>query len=248
LRSTSRALRAYGLSGIDPDSFVRITLLNADPRLLLQLPEHVAESVHQTLDELKVAIRNDAQVIGVEPASVTLKSGEQIHSDLTIWTAGVKAPALLRSLGGLETNRLDQIVVTSELRSKTDPAILAMGDCAAAPWAGHKTPVPPRAQAAHQQARYLVKAIPRILRGKDVAPFQYNDLGSLLSLGRNSTIGTLMGFVRGAGIELEGAVASLLYRWLYEQHRAELFGWWTVIMNRLGRWLASRTQPRVKLH
>jgi NADH dehydrogenase len=57
-----------------------------------------------------------------------------------------------------------------------------------------------------------------------------------------------MGFVRGAGFEIEGFIASLLYRFLYRRHLAALFGWWTVVLESLGHWMGSTTRPRVKLH
>jgi NADH dehydrogenase len=94
----------------------------------------------------------------------------------------------------------------------------------------------------------LLQAIPAFLRGKPLKPFRYNDLGSLLSLGERGGIGTLMGFIRGAGLEVDGFVASLLYRFLYRRHLAALFGWWAVLLDSFGDWMGSATRPRVKLH
>jgi len=72
--------------------------------------------------------------------------------------------------------------------------------------------------------------------------------GSLISIGSEGGIGTVMGFIRGAGFEIEGVVASLLYRLLYNRHLAGLFGWWSVIRDSLGRWIGSRPRQKVKLH
>ena len=68
------------------------------------------------------------------------------------------------------------------------------------------------------------------------------------SIGSEGGIGTVMGFIRGAGFEIEGVVASLLYRLLYNRHLAGLFGWWSVIRDSLGRWIGSRPRQKVKLH
>ncbi len=67
------------------------------------------------------------------------------------------APAVLRDLDGLEANRANQLVVTPTLQTTRDPDVFAFGDCAAAPWLGHKGDaiLPPRAQVAHQQATLL---------------------------------------------------------------------------------------------
>jgi NADH:ubiquinone reductase (H+-translocating) len=248
LRSTTRMLLTYGLDRLDPERFIRLSLVNADARLLSQLPEHISESITTILTGLNVRILNGQQVTTVEKGAVLTRSGEKLPADITVWAAGVKAPAFLAGLAGLETNRLHQLVVTPALRTTHDPDILAIGDCAAAPWLDKKGTVPPRAQAAYQQAAYLSRAIPMAARGDEAKPFRYNDLGSLVSLGDAQAIGTLMGLARGAGIRIEGFVARLLYKWLYKRHQAALFGWWAVVLDTFGRWIGSATRPRVKLH
>jgi NADH dehydrogenase len=248
LRSSARALSAYGLHDIEPDTYLSLTVINADARLVQQLPERVSTSVEMTLRTLGVDVRNASAVIEVEPTAIVLKSGERIASDLTIWVAGVRAPPILSELGGLTTNRGGQVVVTASLQSVTDPLIFALGDCASAPWIGTESRVPPRAQAAHQQAKFLARAIPVYLRGREPGQFRYNDLGSLLSLGNHHAVGRLMGFIRGAGLEVEGIIARLLYRWLYKRHLAALFGWGAVLLDTLGNWMRRATRPRVKLH
>ena len=248
LRATTRELIAYGLDRLDPERFIRISLVNADPRLLLQLPERISTSVEKILRDLNVDVRNGEQVTEVMPDHVVMRSGEQRHSDITIWAAGVKAPAFLGGLAGLATNRMDQIEVTPTLLATGDPHIFAIGDCASAPWLDRNARVPPRAQAAYQQARYLARALPASLQGKEFKPFRYNDLGSLVSLGGESAVGTLMGWARGAGIRIEGFLAQVIYRWLYKQHQAALFGWWAVFLDSIGGWFRGATRPHVKLH
>jgi NADH dehydrogenase len=248
LRSTTRMLLAYGLDRLDPQAFVRLTLINADPRLLMQLPEHIARSIDDILTRLKVRILNGTQVTAVEDKEIVTRGGERLHSDVTIWAAGVRAPQFLDGLAGLEGGRGGALAVTPSLQTTRDPRILAFGDCAAAPWLDKGGLVPPRAQASFQQAAYLVGAIPKLIAGEETAPFRYNDLGSLVSLGDAQAIGSLMGLARGAGIRIEGFLARLLYKWLYKRHQAALFGWWAVGLDTLGRWIGSATRPRVKLH
>lgn len=81
--------------------------------------------------------------------------GEVIETDLNVWAAGIKAPPFLTELG-LSTNKRNQINVKQTLQSVDDPHIFAMGDCACCPQGDNAT-VPPRAQAAHQQAKLLAK-------------------------------------------------------------------------------------------
>ncbi len=139
---------------------------------------------------------------------VTLAGGEFIASELVVWAAGVKAPEVLRELDGLETNRINQLVVGPTLQTTRDPDIFVIGDCAACPWPGHATPVPPRAQAAHQQAAHMVGQIERRLAGRPLRSFVYRDFGSLVSLGNYSTVGNLMGFLLGRTLFVEGLVCT----------------------------------------
>jgi NADH dehydrogenase len=248
LRSATRVLTAFGLDNIDADSFLRLTILNMDPRVLLQLPERISDAVTEELGRLGVAVRNSEQVVKVAPDHLETKSGGRYPADLVVWAGGVKAADYLKNLDDLETNKHNQIVVTERLQTTRDPRVLAMGDCAAAPWLGRNKLVPPRAQAAEQQARYLARAIPRLLAGQEVKPFRYNDLGSFVSLGEENTIGTLMGYLRGHRLRLEGFIAHLIYRWLYKRHQAALFGWSAAILTTIGNWLRGTSRPRVKLH
>jgi NADH:ubiquinone reductase (H+-translocating) len=108
--------------------------------------------------------------------------------------------------------------------------------------------VPPRAQAAHQQASHLVGTIERRLAGLPPEPWRYRDFGSLVSLGDYSTVGSLMGFISGRSIRVEGWFARLMYVSLYKMHLLALHGWWRVVVDTLARTLRRGVDPRVKLH
>ena len=179
---------------------------------------------------------------------IRLADGTVIASELVVWAAGVKAPDVLRDLAGLETNRINQLVVTQTLQTTRDPDIFAMGDCAACPRPGFDTPVPPRAQAAHQEASHLFKQIQRKIAGKPLEPYVYRDFGSLVSLGRYTTVGSLMGFAVGRSVFVEGMFARLMYRSLYKMHEYALHGWRRVLLGTLARGLSRRSDPQVKLH
>jgi NADH:quinone reductase (non-electrogenic) len=166
-----------------------------------------------------------------------------------IWAAGVKAPEFLRDLDGLETNRVNQLVVRSTLQTTRDENIFVLGDCAACPWTDRPgTSVPPRAQAAHQQATHLVKQINRRLAGRPLEPWRYRDFGSLVSLGEYSTVGNLMGSLIGGNLWIEGLFARLMYRSLYKLHEYALHGPTKVTLDTLARLITRRTEPHVKLH
>src|SRR5581483_6922258 len=248
LHNTTRVLAGYGLQNIDPDRYVRLTLLNADARILAALPERISEATMDVLRSLGVDVRNSAHVVEVTPGAVRTKAGDTFPAAITVWAAGIRCAEVLRNLADLETNRLNQLLVTGTLQTTRDPDVFAIGDCAACPWPGHATPVPPRAQAAHQQASHLVRAMERRLRGEALLPYRYRDFGSLVSLGEYSTVGTLMGFVSGKSMRVEGWFARLMYISLYKMHLLALHGFVGVALDTLSRALKRSTEPQVKLH
>ena len=97
-------------------------------------------------------------------------------------------------------NRINQLLVRQTLQSTLDENIFAIGDCAACPWPEKHGFVPPRAQAAHQQASHMVGQIKRRLAGQPLRDYRYRDFGSLVSLSEYSTVGSLMGGLIGGAL------------------------------------------------
>jgi NADH dehydrogenase len=195
-----------------------------------------------------VEVRTGAKVAQVTGEGIRLSDGSFIASELVVWAAGVKAPDVLQQLDGLETNRINQLVVTPTLQTTRDPAIFAIGDCAACPRQGAPGTVPPRAQAAHQEATHMARQIELQLRGKPLRPYAYRDFGSLVSLGEWNTVGDLVGGVTGRNIFIEGFFAGLMYRSLRVMHDQALNGTARAAFAVMARTLARRTGPQVKLH
>jgi NADH dehydrogenase len=193
-------------------------------------------------------VHTGAKVAEVLADGVRLADGSMLPAELTVWAAGVKAAEFLTRLDGLETNRLNQLLVRQTLQTTLDADIFAMGDCAACPWPEKNGFVPPRAQAAHQQASHLFKQIRRRLDGKPLQDYHYRDLGSLVSLGKFSTVGNMMGGLVRGDLFIEGWYAKLMYTSLYKMHELALHGWAKVILDTLARTLTRRTEPQVKLH
>lgn len=245
LRSATDQLAAFGYDRIDPAKDITINLIEAADRILPPLPKRLADEAMKILLKLRVKVHTSARVEEVTASGVRLANGAFLPAELIVWTAGVKAPDLLTKLDGLETNRHNQLVVLPTLQTTRDPNIFAIGDCAACPWVGRvgKT-VPPRAQAAHQQASYLARHLKRRLAGRtDEQPWRYRDFGSLVSLGDYSTVGKLMG-----GVWVEGLIARCMYRSLYKMHQTALHGVPTVLLDTLASSITRRTEPHVKLH
>jgi NADH:quinone reductase (non-electrogenic) len=248
LHRTARGLVAYGLDKIDPEKDIKITLIEAADRIVPVLPERISKGVAEVLRGLNVQIKTGSRVVEATDKGVKLQNGDFIPSELVVWAAGVKGPDVLSHLDGLEVSRDGRLIVTDTLQTTRDPNIFAFGDCAYLVPKGADTPIPPRAQAAHQEASHLYTELQRRMRGEPLRPFHYHDFGSLVSLGEYSTVGSLMGFIVGRSFFVEGLFARLMYRSLYKMHEMALHGPGKVILDTLSRVLTRSTEPVVKLH
>ena len=250
LHNTTRELAAYGLDKINPDRDIQISLIEANTRVLPALPSKLSNSVELELSKLRVHLYTGERVTEVTDKGVHTHSGRFIPSVLVVWAAGIKAPDFLREIDGLETNRINQLVVNRTLQTTLDENIFAFGDCAACPWTGNAgESVPPRAQAAHQQASMLIKSVKCRVAGKSELPeFTYRDYGSLVNLGNYTTVGNLMGSLSGSSLFIEGLFARLMYQSLYKMHLMALHGFWSTALQTLARTITRRSESQVKLH
>jgi NADH dehydrogenase len=248
LHRTTREVVAYGLDQVDPQKDIRITLIEAADRVLPALPERVSSETEKLLAKLGVDVLVGAKVSEVGSDRVILTDGRTIPAELIVWAAGVKAPDFLKDIAGLETNRINQLVVRPTLQTTRDDRIFAIGDCSACAWDGRRGNVPPRAQAAHQQASHLYSQLPGYLQGKPLKPYRYRDFGSLVSLGEFSTVGSMMGALVGGNLVFEGIFARMMYLSLYKMHEYALHGPVKVTLDTLARLITRRTEPHVKLH
>ncbi len=248
LHNTIREFIAFGLDRIDPARDIHITVVEAAKKVLPALSERLSIAVVGLLRKLGVEVLTDERVTEVSMLGVKTATGREIPAELVVWAAGIKAPDFLKTLDGLETNRLNQLVVAQTLQSTRDPTVFAFGDCASCPWPEKMGWVPPRAQSAHQQSTHLSKSLARLLAGKPLKPFVYRDFGSLVSLGKFSTVGSLMGGLTRGSIMIEGYFAKIMYLSLYKMHEYALHGFIKVFLDTLARVITRRTEPHIKLH
>ena len=246
LHKVSRLITAYGIDQINPAD-VKITIVEAAERILPGLPPRLSRATEAELDKLNIAVLKNERVVKVTGNSLFTQSGREIHARLKVWAAGIKAPDFLSQLEGLETNRSNQLLVERSLQTTNDENIFAFGDCAACPWPEKDSIVPPRAQSAHQQASLLVKSMKARLAGKPLPKFVYRDYGSLVSLGKYSTVGNLMGNLTGS-VMVEGFIARMVYLSLYKLHQLALFGFYRTMMLSIAHLFRATVEPEIKLH
>lgn len=247
LYNAAAALRYYGLEVFD-ESRLKVSLLEAGPRILPALPEELADAARDELQALGVEIIVNARVTEATADEIRFGDGERRRAHLKVWAAGVKGPDLLRGMDGLETNRADQLVVRATLQTTRDERIFAIGDCASYTPPGATRSTPPRAQAAHQMARAAFRNIVALVKSAPLTDFQYRDHGSLVSLSRYSTVGSLMGNLIGGRMAIEGRLARLAYVSLYRLHLLTIHGWLGGLAQIVAGEINHVIRPRLKLH
>lgn len=252
LHRTTREVVAFGLDRIDPEKDIKVSLIEAAERILPALQPRFSLATEDLIKKLGVQVFTSSKVMEVMSNGIRLADGRVLESELVVWAAGVKAPDFLKDLGGLETNRINQLVVLDTLQTTRDIDIFALGDCAACPCpdedGGRGGIVPPRAQAAHQQASHLFEQIKRRLSNKSLRPYRYKDFGSLVSLGKFSTVGNMMGGLIGNNLMIEGYFAKLMYLSLYKLHELAIHGFIKTSLYTFARMITKQTNPTVKLH
>src|SRR4051795_12812077 len=129
LHNTIREFVLFGLDRINPEQDIKITIVEAAPKILPALSERLSTAVLGLLRKLHVEVLTGERVTEVSPRGVKTATGREIPAELVVWAAGIKAPNILKDIDGLETNRINQLVVTQVLQTTRDPNIFAFGDC-----------------------------------------------------------------------------------------------------------------------
>jgi NADH dehydrogenase len=235
----------YGFNAVT-NEHLQVTLVEAGPRILPALPERISASALTELKKIGVDVKLSTMITSADEEGLHTKDGQTINADLMVWAAGIKVPDFMANLAGLETNRMNQLVVNEFLQTQ-DNGIFAIGDCAQFTNPDGSR-VPPRAQSAHQMASVCVKNICALLDNKPLTRYVYKDHGSLVSLANYSTVGNLMGNLGKGSFFIEGKVARMVYVSLYRMHQIAIHGpiksWFIILAGKINRWV----RPRLKLH
>lgn len=251
IQSFLSELYKYSLTSFSPENHFQIKLIETAARILSGLPEKVSHLVKNHLEKTGIEILTHEQVVKVTPLGIETKSGLFIPAAMKIWCAGVIADPVLTNLDGLETNKINQLTVNQNLTTTMDESIFAMGDCASCPQPQSDntiTYVPPRAQAAHQQARLLTKSLEGyLLQNKKLLNYYYSDYGTLVTMGRKQVVGTVMR-TAAHSLYIKGLAARFSYWLLYKTHQITLSGFRKTFAITLANLLMRKTRPRLKLH
>ena len=186
---------------------LKVTILQDQPRLLLELSERLGRAAHASLAARGVEVRTNTRARAVGERGVMLDSGEFLPSATVICTIGTRPNALTeRMLLPIERGR---IVVNPDLSVKEVPGLWAIGDCALVMNARDGKAAPTTAQFAVREAKCAAGNLLATLAGRPTRAFNYRARGSMAAIGHRKGVADIF------GIPLSGLPAWLLWRAYY---------------------------------
>ena len=250
LHEAFNQLIKFGIDQLQRDE-ITITIIEAADRVLPALPIDLSTKTQEALEKINIETLTGHRINEATSEGFITDKGGLVPAEIKVWAAGIKAPDFLTNIDGLETTNNNRLVVKESLETTLDSNIFALGDCAACPMPGTDDTVPPRAQAAHQQASMLVKSMKNRLKSKPLPNYRYVDYGSLINLSNYTTVGNMMGNLLGknaGSFMIEGLLARFVYISLYKMHQLAVLGFVRVTLNTIANIITQKTKPRMKLH
>lgn len=194
--------------GIDRDK-VKITCVEAMPKVLPMFPEHLVEHALNFLKENNIELMTNTAITAANEEGLMIKVNDEerlLAGKTRVWTAGVRGNKLMEeSFDGVKRGR---IIVKPDLSIEGHPEIFVIGDCAAAMNGEGEDarPYPTTAQIAMQMGELVARNIGLILKDQKTARFNFIDRGTVCSLGKHDGIGVAL------GREVTGRRAAMMKR------------------------------------
>jgi len=199
---------ARKMPGLDA-SMVRWSLVDMAEKLMPELGDELGAKAKQMLVERGLDFRLGTSVASVDEDRVRLTDGTWLPSKTLVWTAGVAASPLVRSVGETDRGRL---IVDADLRVPQLPEIIALGDSAAVPDLARQrhgvagAVCPPTAQHAQRQGKVAADNVVAGIRGTARHQYFHKDLGLVVDLGGPRAV------ARPLGVPLSGLPAQVATR------------------------------------
>jgi NADH:ubiquinone reductase (H+-translocating) len=173
---------------------MQIHLVQSGDRILDTMTEKSSLAAEKFLIKLGVNVHKDVRVTGYDSVVVSTNTDLNFHSSTVIWTAGVAG----KLISGLNKDaifeRIDRIKVDSHNKVKGYDNIFAIGDICLMETAKYPKGHPQMAQPAMQQGDLLAENLINLQNNKPLKAFEYNDKGSMATIGRNKAVVDLPNF------------------------------------------------------
>ena len=215
------------------ESMTKVYLVEALPTVLSSYPEKLSRHAIEDLKDLEVELILNEKVTSINENGVQI--GERfIESKNILWAAGNQASPLIKTLG-TETDSIGRAIVNDDLSIKGDENVFVIGDAAAVNNDKGKY-LPAIAPVAIQQGRFVAKIITRSLNGKPRIRFEYNDRGTMATIGKAKAVAEIKGLkLTGLFAWLSWSLVHVLFLISFRNKIRVMSEWiWHYLTNRPG--------------
>lgn len=167
---------------------MQINLVQSGDRILNTMSEKSSDAADKFLVDLGVKIWKNVRVTNYDGRTITTNSDLIFETATVIWTAGVQganihgldAKSLVEKVDRIRVNQYNQVIGYD--------TIFAIGDIASMETEKYPQGHPMMAQPALQQGDLLGENLVKLLKNQPMKPFEYNDKGSMATIGRNRAV------------------------------------------------------------
>ena len=228
---------------------MNIHLVQGVDRLLPGMSKTASAAALKYLQQMGVSVELNAIVTDYDDHQVKLKDGRTFKSQTIIWVCGVTG----RRIKGMPESSYgpgNRFVVDNfnKVEGCGVDNIFAIGDIALMRTHAYPKGHPQMAQAAIQQGRNLAENFVRKEQGKPLKRFEYRNLGSMATIGRNKAVADI------AGMNFTGIFAWFMWMGVHlmsilgvKNKATTLLDWaWSYLTyDRSARIIVSGKMPRV---
>jgi NADH:ubiquinone reductase (H+-translocating) len=187
LAEMKKAILQKDYPDLDIDK-MEINLIQSGDRILNTMSEKSSAEAQHFLESLGVKIWKNVRVTNYDGRTITTNSDLTFETATVIWTAGVQgaivsgldSSALIENVKRIKVNQFNQVIGYQN--------IFAVGDIASMESPNYPQGHPMMAQPALQQGKLLGENIIKLIQKQKMQPFQYNDKGSMATIGRNKAV------------------------------------------------------------
>lgn len=167
---------------------MQIHLIQSGDRILNTMTEKSSAASEKFLEGLGVKVWKNVRVTNYDGRTISTNTDLSIDSATVIWTAGVQGACVHGLPSEAVVERVERIRVNEYNQVKGFENIFAIGDIASMESEAYPQGHPMMAQPAIQQGNLLGENMVQLIKNQQMKPFEYNDKGSMATIGRNLAV------------------------------------------------------------
>ena len=169
---------------------MQVSLVEGSPALLASMSKHASEKSLFYLERLGIHVHLNTRVIDYDGKVLRLGNGDQMHTQLVIWAAGISG-VVPSGIPEESIGRSRRMLVDEYNKLKGFEDIFSIGDASVMSTTDYPNGHPQVAQVAIQQGANLASNFKAIRKKAPLKAFKYIDRGSMATIGRNRAVADL---------------------------------------------------------